>query len=80
MAGSVQPRAEELNHESANELMLGGGVSAPKAKQRLAGSIAMGLAIGALAGVLVGGLIGVHESSAGSIQVAGTSVIEPATP
>jgi hypothetical protein len=65
MAGSVEPSADQITHES---------------KPHLAGSIAMGLAIGAVAGVLVGGLMGLHESSSGSIQVAGASISQPAAP
>jgi hypothetical protein len=65
MAESMPLGTQETNHE---------------AKPHLAGSIVLGLAIGAVAGVLVGGLLGMHESSSGSIQVAGTSVSEPVAP
>jgi hypothetical protein len=65
MAGSVQSSAGELNH---------------KEKPHLAGSIVLGLAIGAAAGILVGGLMGVHESSSGSIGVAGVSVAQSTGP
>ena len=65
MAGSVQSNAVETNH---------------KEKPHLAGSIVLGLAIGALAGILVGGLMGVHESSSGSIGVAGVSIAQSTAP
>ena len=49
-------------------------------KPRLAGSIVAGILVGAAAACLVGGLIGVHESSASSILVTNSAVIQPAAP
>jgi hypothetical protein len=89
MAGSVQPRAGELSHDSANGLMLDDeshasafdrAVASGKEKPRLGGSIAFGLVIGAVAGILVGALVGVHETNSDSIQVTGTSVSQSEVP
>ena len=54
MAGSVQPRAGETNHELA---------TTSEQKPKLGASIAAGILVGAVAAVIVGGLVGMHEST-----------------
>jgi hypothetical protein len=86
MAGSVQPRAEKTNHESATVLMLddvlasGSGAVTRAEKTRIGGSIVMGILIGAVAAFLVGGLVGIHETSTGVVRVSSTSIVHPAAP
>jgi hypothetical protein len=88
MAVGEQPRAGALDNTFASVISRGemnlvpdsGTATQAVAKPKLAGAIVLGLVIGAVAGILVGGLMGIHESSSGSIQVAGTSVSKPAAP
>ena len=85
MAGSVQPRAEETNHNSATDLMLGdasalgSGVVTRAEKPRLGGSIAAGILVGAVAAFLVGGLVGIHETSTGTVRVDQSAVSTSST-
>jgi ABC-type nitrate/sulfonate/bicarbonate transport system permease component len=88
MAVGEQPRAEasgliyafDYSRGEMNLLPDTGVATQAAAKTKLAGAIVLGLVIGAVAGILVGGLMGIHETSSGSIQVAGTSVSHPTTP
>jgi hypothetical protein len=88
MAVGEQSRAEALGliyafDYSRGEMNLvpdSGAATQVAEKPKLAGAIVLGLVIGAVAGILVGGLMGIHEASSGSIQVAGTSVSNPAAP
>jgi hypothetical protein len=88
MAVGEQPRAEasdliyafDYSRGGMNLIPESGTATQAAAKPKLAGAIVLGLVIGAAAGILVGGLMGIHETSSGSIQVAGTSVSNPAAP
>jgi hypothetical protein len=88
MAVGEQSRAEvssliyafDHSRGEMNLLPDSGAATQAAEKPKLAGAIVLGLVIGAVAGILVGGLMGIHESSSGSIQMAGTSVSEPGTP
>jgi hypothetical protein len=88
MAVGEQPRAGALVNSFASDYSRGemslvsvsGAAIQAAEKPKLAGAIVLGVVIGAAAGILVGGLKGIHETSSGSIQVAGTSVGQPPAP